>query len=281
MPKEWLVSEDTNLRLFIVLHIDQSSLEPTKISKSVLVKKDLTWVLFIHGKEANGSPVLSSIPKILTPEYFMELMDIVYKSNVCNGNADEVYVKMCQEKKGKFCSIKNETIAYLHEGYPYFDSRDECVYSTIRHRSCHLLVTDESRQCSTCSNYRPTMRSMYSRFKKIAPQLDSTPNSKANIRHFRTPQREKYIKSLRQAVKTYKAQVKRLNSKLEQDVAKRNVHIDEALDNDLQSVVNGYQTEIDKMANTDFRKIFWNQQVCIGYQVAHALFISLCMYMYM
>ena len=262
------MSKDGDLRLFVVLHIDPShhtcNVEPTKIAKSILIRHNLTWSLFIHGKPVTNSPVLTSIPEVLKPDSFTELLDIVHKSSVCNRNADEKYVKMCQEKKGGLRSLKGDTVAYLHEGYPYsLPDKGTVVYATIRHKSCQLLIDDHLHQCSTCCNYQPVIRSVYSNFSKHLH--DSTPTSKTNVRYMRTPQRAKYITSLKNAIKCYKTQVKRLNLKLEKETARVGVDVDEDIHSDVvQSAVGSYQVEVDKMKTDDFRKFFWNHQVhCI------------------
>ena len=56
----------------MVVHVDHSG-EPIKISKSIIINKDLTWSVFVHGQLADKSPAISSIPKVLSPNTFSEL----------------------------------------------------------------------------------------------------------------------------------------------------------------------------------------------------------------
>ena len=184
----------------------------------------------------------------------------MHKSNICNGNADQGYVRMCQEKnRGILHCRKGETVAYIHGGYPY-SVCGSCVYATIRHKSCQLLVANGMDRCSICNDYRPAIRAMYSRFLK-APQLSSTPLSKMNVCHMHTPQRVAHIKSIQRAVRTQRAKVKRLTLKLEKLTASTGINIDEELGNDMQAIVNNHQPDINATKNDDFRRIFWEQQV--------------------
>jgi hypothetical protein len=119
LNSNWYVSRsEKQIRLFIIAHTDQQDQEPTKIIKSLLIKNNLEWVLYVHGVKANKSSLLSSIPSVLTTDSFKELISIVYGSKICSGIINEKYVDMCRRRKGKFCSIKKDVFAFLEEGYP-------------------------------------------------------------------------------------------------------------------------------------------------------------------
>ena len=91
---------------------------------------------------------------------FKNLVDVVYKSQVCIGNLDDRFVRMVRIKKGKLCSTHKELSAYLHEDYPIAVSdSDEYVYATVCHQFCELLV--QEGRCSICDRYRSTLRSIY------------------------------------------------------------------------------------------------------------------------
>ena len=235
-------------------------MEPTKISKSILITHDLHWVVCVNGRLASGSPVLSSIPQIITVESFRRLVDIVYRCRICTGFTKKKYVDMCRQKKGTLLSKKGAGVAFLHEGYPITDG-DSCTYATVRHVSCELIVTSGDR-CASCHSYRPTLKSIYLHFIKSGSGAhNSTPHSKANLRHFRTPQRLKRNKLLRNALYSAKRKIKKLTSQLESATEKEGIDIDENLNKDLHDVANGFQSEIDTLNTDDFRRIFWTQQV--------------------
>ena len=232
-------------------------LEPTKISKSILIRSDLHWVVCVNGKVANNSPTLSSIPKTLSLESFRSVVDIVHRSKICTGFANKKYVDMCREKKGTLYSSKRKGVAaFLHEGYPIAFG-DAYTYATVRHTLITLCGHD---RCASCNGYQPTLKAMYSYFKKHSSTTSSTPHSKSNIRFFSTPVRLRQSRLLRQSLYMQKRKVKRLDSRLELATAQEGIELH---DDDLQGVVDGFQSDIDLMNEDDFRKIFWTQQVTI------------------
>ena len=150
-------------------------------------------------------------------------------------------------------------MAYLQEGYPVNVTSGTEAYqlATVRHISCQLLLVS-GQQCSVCSSYVRNVKSMYSYFSK---QMPHTPASKMNVRHMRTPLRKKRDLLLRNTIKSQKRKIQRLKLKLDLATKKDGVDVDEDLDNDIQTAINGFQENIDKLCDDDFTKMFWNQQV--------------------
>jgi hypothetical protein len=277
---KWLVSSDNDtVRLFMIIHNDDSiEYEPVKISKSLIVKKDLTWRLFVNGVLVEKSPSISLFPELLTLDVFKDLIDTVSKCNICIGNADNHYVEMCQEKKGKIYSANREVVAYVHEGYPV-KHNGSTSFKTVRHKSCQLLVTQGSNRCIICEKYQVNLRSIFFQFTSRKSSIDLVP--KSNLRYMCTPERKRKYVLLRNAIINQRRRFKRLHTKLES--ISQGVGLDEEVVRDLKPVVHDFQAHIDQYGDDDFRKIFWNHQVKLMNTVNpngrryHPLFIRWCL----
>jgi NAD-dependent dihydropyrimidine dehydrogenase PreA subunit len=254
-----------NLRIFTIATIDEASgdVEPTKISKSVLIKSDLTWILHINGIVANGSRALSSIPTTLSLESFQDIMNIIHTSKVCTGYNAEGFVDMCFKKKGVLCNKKGKIVAFLHKGYP-IQFGESYTIETVRHNSCELLVQDECDRCASCNDYLPTLKAMYSYYKKKDCTTLSTPKSTTNMRFIRTPIRQKVNMLQRNALNVARRTIRNLNAKLELATTQEGIQLN---DDDVTGVIDIHQSEVDAMKEDDFRKIFWTQQVIEHYVV--------------
>ena len=74
---------------------------------------------------------------------------------MCEGQADNHFIRMLTAKKGKVLSNDGKFVAYVDEANGK---------KTVRTCSCELLVLDA--KCSSCQNYRSNLRAMYSKWSK-------------------------------------------------------------------------------------------------------------------
>ena len=118
------------------------------------------------------------------------------------------------------------------------------------------LVKEEARRCSVCMKYRNQLRAMVSQSK-----LQSIVSSRKNDRYLNTPQQKLRITSLRQKIKKIKAQNAHLQKRIENVISHEGIGTDLPLEDDLKHMIDTHQTEINDLAQNDFRRIFWNQQV--------------------
>ena len=147
----------------------------------------------------------------------------------------------------------------LDEGYPIIDKGCELT-ATVRHKSCELIVTSDGIRCKVCSKYRSVLRSIYYNYIKSS-RHDQNAKPKANMRFLTTPKRSKHIKSLKLAIRRQKRQIKLLQKWLEEATVEHGVDTDELLTSDIDAVVQAYQNEVSALPETDFKRIFWEQQV--------------------
>ena len=117
----------------------------------------------------------------------------------------------------------------------------------------------EQSVCSTCTEYRNTLRSMVSRHRRV-----KVVSSHVNIRYLYTPQRYIYIQSLRRAIKNKNAQIKRLTAKVKKLMESSScVQLDNDFNSDILRVIDDHKS----LENDDFKWIFWQQQVCIDFML--------------
>ena len=66
------------------------------ITHSVVVQEDLTWAVFIHGRELSNvqATPLSSIPHKLDIGSLQQLINVLDRAHVCPGNPDDKYLTM-------------------------------------------------------------------------------------------------------------------------------------------------------------------------------------------
>ena len=93
------------------------------------------------------------------------------------------------------------------------------------------------------------------------PSLNRTPHRKSNTQYMLTPQRVKCQLAIKKSIFNQRRKIKRLIAKIE-DLTKRNgIKIDEEFNGDIQLAVAGFSQSIEDLDNSDFLKVFWNQQV--------------------
>ena len=231
---------------------DEIANEGLKITRSLVIKCNHSWVAYVNGLQLSHScNALQGVPEILTTDAFLALLNKLEQCYACIGNPDDRFVELCNQRKGRFVSLKNEVTAVIQES--------EMAHQTIRHVSCQLLVEKENARCDVCTKYRSALRAMVSSSQKS--KLEAT---KANYRFLRTPQRKAQLVSLRKRMKKAIADNKRLKKKLDNATSKSGIVIDSQLENDVLSLIsinNDKANEFEVGAQDEFRKIFWEQQV--------------------
>ncbi len=121
-------------------------------------------MVHVHGHLVNPHlcTAISEVPCILTLDAFKVLVRTVMGCNVCAGHPDANFVKMAEDRKGKFLSPNKDLVSYLDNCSVKKDGiRYHC---TVRHAKCELLVQEFI--CGECHNYHSNLRAMYSSYTK-------------------------------------------------------------------------------------------------------------------
>ena len=106
-----IVQSDRNIQFFIV---DGTS-QPV-ITCSVTVETDLSWNVFINGKQlvVDGTPVLSDLPRqVPLMDVLSVLLERVLSSNICLGNPDHDFVEVIVKEGGQFLGTCGEIVQLL------------------------------------------------------------------------------------------------------------------------------------------------------------------------
>jgi hypothetical protein len=228
------------LKLSLVIFLSDGE---AVVSRSVTVYKDLTWKVSVHGQQldACSHPSLSNIStKLDAIDSLHELLVLVGKSNICIGNSDR-FQKLF-ESKGPVLACKSLTI-YKEEGCTIQDKINNQIYcQTARAKTCEFLIGNDKTKCSVCHKARILLRAADSRLNNT----DSSLEFKAKrIRHdSRTPLAHLSSNELRERLHDsqkekwkLKAKVRKLQEKIDKQVEKEGVVIDDALHEGLRRVI--------------------------------------------
>ena len=279
LPCEQLRQSPTlqQLHLFISMHsltngwVDQTRLEKIRLSKlsdgpssssrpptvtrSLIINSDLSWKVFSYGHEVkrlSHSP-LNSVPNILCPDSLQQLLQILDSCHLCPGNPDKHFLSLSDERKGKFFSVTNEITAYEDNCTIYVDG--ERYNRTIRTSGCSIMVS--SGRCPSCTKFRSSLRSMYSRWKKKS----QSPKKFSNNRYLTTPQKSRKLSRLQARAISAEREIRLLSEKISLSTKAKGITVDPNLHSDLCSVMNENNPSVlEKFPEGSFRRLFWEQQ---------------------
>ena len=163
------------------------------VTLCLTINNDLTWVVHVHGHNVKpkitARPPLSSIPEKLTTVSFQALFGLLNTCTVCPGHPDELFEDMAKGKKGKFLSVQGKLVTFEDEGF-VIDLNGKKYMRTIRTSQCDIPI--HGGKCEPCSQFRPTLRAMHSRWVK-KPQSPKTPKK---YTYLNTPEKLKKLKSV-------------------------------------------------------------------------------------
>lgn len=230
---------------------------PVAMIKTLVIKKDLTWSVHVHGKKVRSeqSKLLRTIPPVLTSVADLQrVIDVLSHSSICIGNPHKDFISMCKARGGDFKSRGgNEVVSYLEEGYPIASGTDT---ETVRHSNCHFFTY--SRQCLVCEQYKSNLRSMHRNFTQ---NKVSQPHKNTNIRFLKPTQKAKRMKLLQQQLRRKHQRVLLLQKRVNTLTEKAGVHADDDLASDITMAIDKTHPDMLKLPAHDFRRVFWEQQV--------------------
>ena len=261
LPASWFdhtTSSDDSIRLFKVVDIPSSSVEPLVITHSIIVHADLSWKVFVHNHEVKRCSSLANIPLKLDEQSVNELITIVHKLHVCAGQPDSKFFTFVESKNGKLCN-KSGSVAAFSDHYAPVSLNGEMFQSTVRTTNCELLVHGE--RCKPCSLYRKTLRVLHDRWCKRNSDELSSSSSHANNRYLNTPEKLAKVTNLRQRVRNAEVEVFKLKDMV-RNLIEKSEAVDEGLHEDLTTIVNESTQEVQNaFPEGTFRRVFWDQQI--------------------
>ena len=191
---------------------------------------------------------------LLTIVSFQALFGLLNTCTVCPGHPDELFEDMAKGKKGKFLSVQGELVAFEDEGF-VIDLNGKKYMRTICTSQCDILI--HGRKCEPCSQFRPTLRAMHSRWVK-KPQSPKTPKKYTNNHYLHTPEKLKKLKSVQARTAFLLKEVDILSKKLSPST----VPVDAALNTHLvRRMEEGSKSIADSFPQGSFKRLFWEQQL--------------------
>lgn len=235
---------------------------PLVITHTLLVERDLSWNVFVHGHHINRttSGLLSSIPSHIDSSTLLTLLSILDSASVCPGHPDSKFIEIAKKRKGVFYGQNGEIKASLESSFPVV--RNGVTYSsTIRASQCEILIKNEKSICETCKAYGSTLRAIYSRCARSQTDA-STPSKFTNNRYLASPQKMKKMKELQERACAAEKEVKMLREAIECSVNQSGINVDSSFHQDLLAIMNERNSDIEKkFSKGTFRRLFWEQQL--------------------
>ncbi len=91
-------------------------------------------------------------------------------------------------------------------------------------------------------------------------------------RFMKTPERLSALRAAKRTLRVRDQKLSRIKSRLELITAENGVVVEPDVCDEIEIVIDERSTELEKLPSTDFRRIFWDQQVGDGYS---AIFVSI------
>ena len=247
----------TKIHLCVVSNQSSTSTEPMKVTHSLTVNEDLTWIAFVFGQRVKPiNTPLSNTPEHLKVDSLHKLLELLLKSNVCPGNPDERFVRMLLSRKGqRILADDGTTGAYVDDGFD-ITVDGNIFHGTVRTSSCTIL--SHGSKCHSCRQYRAQLRSLYSRWlhRKI------TPSKNENNRYLSSPQKKEKLKRLQVRAQTAEKEVQRLKLRIKESTEKHGIEVQDELHQDLSSIMETSNEAVTKeYPPGSFRRLFWDEQL--------------------
>ena len=213
--------------------------QPTIISLCLEIKSNLTWSLFVHNRQVDENcAALSSVPKCLDVTSLSRLLSLLETMPVCPGHPDTHFLEMVDAKKGKLRGQSGNVVAFT-DNYASVHLNGEFYPRTVRTASCELFV--HGGKCSSCKEYRPHLRALFSRW---SAQKQKGVSKFTNNQHLNTPQKQEKMKSLKARAQEAEKEVKRLQYIIEKSVEANGTAVDPNLHHDLVAIMEEKSHEI-------------------------------------
>ena len=133
---------------------------------------------------------------------------------------------------------------------------------TIRHRDCDRIV-EEGVQCLSCKGHRNTLHAIAARIEKSKASKENctSASSHVNYVHLSSPEKNRRLSTLHQAVRTAQRQVGRLQARLTEATVAVGEVVAPDTHESLRSIMTENESSVYKSFPHDsFGRIFWDQQ---------------------
>lgn len=229
--------------------------KPSVVKFTLTLYKNLHWVVRLYGRLLTCQSFLAKFP--VTISSFEELettCNSLSTLNVCLGNNDESFVKLLDQRGGVIMSsTAKSVVAFLD-----INSHSK----TVRHIKCSLICADGELRCSSCLQYRPTLRAMRSRSGKTVQSAISNTDSSShtNYRYLGSEELKKRMTNVQNEKRAAERKLKKLKGKLLSVIEEEGVELHEDDCDDLTEIFEQADKDTTKLTREHFQRIFWEQQ---------------------
>ena len=145
------------------------------------------------------------------------------------------------------------------------EDRATLPHPTIRHGGCDMILPADASvaRCKNCTEYRKSLRSQCSRYRKRTESCSSRtdPSSHINLRYLQAPEKDERIRKLHDATRALSRKVSRLQAKIKAAADKSAVVLDMKMHDDIQTIMSAENLNIMAHHEThSFQYQFWEQQ---------------------
>ena len=264
----WSDQSPESLETIMLCRISRKA-QPLIVTHSLTINVDLSWTLFVnqHKIDADTCVALRSFAGPLNGVKLSQLLATVDKLLICAGQPDDHFVRMVLAKKGKILSSNGKVVAYVDN--ERVELNGELYPQTVRTSECEVI--GHSVKCSSCSQYRATLRSMYHRWNKRklhgGGQSSTTESSSetskfTNERYLNTPEKIAKIDDLRRRAHNAEQTVTKLREKVRKLTEEQGEVLDQTFQQDLFHIMQENSDNIKKAyPEGSFARLFWDEQL--------------------
>ena len=222
----------------------------TKLSKSGLVVHTAIDIapFAVRYRHQDFTHLFPQEPRTINE--FQFLIESLTEDNLCKGNTG--FDELARSKKG--CVFRNRS------GDIVARFQDLSGETCVRHVDCKLFT--RSTRCAVCSEYRNSLFAHKTRFEdsKLASPTTSNASiltlSKRNDQ-MTTPEKAQKLSSLRRALKNSRRSEERLRCRIESDIERHGVQLDDDLTDSFQEVMKENESSF---TDDPWKKMLWDEQ---------------------
>ena len=269
LPQSWSIKFDSTGEHADIYKVGQhhtitSTSQPTAVTTCLSIYKDLSWRLYVHGKEVNAEvyAALECTPVRLSPISTVKLLSLIDGLNVCIGNPDPRFTQLCELQDGKIKAADGTTSSYIDDFFNITLDGQE-YQSTVRSAKCSILTSN--MRCKACRKYRATLRALCSRQQRTTVDMIAkrTETSSHTTYQNLTPEQSKQrMSNLKKELDNQRNKVYELEKKIQQMIEKNGQPVDPLLQDDLQRIMTANtNTVLRSHPEGSFHRLFWQQQL--------------------
>ncbi|XP_065889859.1 uncharacterized protein [Dysidea avara] len=266
-----------------------SSTHSLRISHSLHIYSNLTWKVTIFEHEISKEiPPFNSFPESLDKNQVAMLLLQLDGLNVCSGHPEHHFIELMNNRMGKLYHASGEVAAYVDHSCRIYGHDGQLVSQTIRTSNCTILT--EKARCISCTDYRPTLRSIYNRWLKqqaMSPTQIINISSHTNDRWLKPSEQKEKLTLVGKKLHATQKKNSYLQQKIKESFDTQSINIDNNLHTGLCKIIQDHSKEIEhKYQPNNFHHLFWSEQVKNLARPPtqrrwHPMFIRWCLYLKM